>query len=139
MSIRRATSAFMTKVVAFLNATPSNPNATNISMEAINPASQMNSSSGTLITSQSAIAAAINTGALTISGNGAGPMWLTIPSAALRAIIAGPGVDLSTLPSEPLQLSQECAANFGGGWDAVFAGLGFTTFAATASVPTINC
>jgi hypothetical protein len=141
MSIRRATTAFMTSVAAFITAQAANPTnaaALGITLEAINPPSQAGSSSASLITTPATVAAAINAGALTIANNAASPMWLTIPSAALRAILGG---QIASLPSEPLQLSQECACNFLAGWDAVFAAapLSFTTFAATAAVPTLNC
>jgi hypothetical protein len=67
---------------------------------------------------------------------------LVITPALLRQVVGQlfPTFDVGRLPTEPLQLSQECAANFQGGWIALFQSLGFTAFAPTlGQVPTMNC
>jgi hypothetical protein len=67
---------------------------------------------------------------------------LVITPLLLRQVVNQlfPTFDLGRLPSEPLQLSQECAANFLGGWPPVFQALGFTSFVPTVGqIPTMNC
>jgi hypothetical protein len=63
--------------------------------------------------------------------------WIIIPPSIVQQLSGG---NIASMPSEPLQLSQEMAANFLGAWPAVFQALGFTSFVPTVgAIPTMNC
>jgi hypothetical protein len=77
---------------------------------------------------------------ITLPGGMDGQLVITPP--LLRQVVNQlfPTFSLGNLPTEPLQLSQECAANFLGMWPAVFQALGFTSFVPTVgAIPTMNC
>jgi hypothetical protein len=64
--------------------------------------------------------------------------WVSFMPGALQAAV---GTAAGSMPTEALELSQECAANFLGPWASVFLALGFTSFvpATNGSLPTMGC
>ena len=73
------------------------------------------------------------TKAITVPGAAAlGPLWLEIPNSWVKTIAGAQG---NNMPTERLQLSTDCGADFQGAWGAVFQALGFTSYSPSAAGP----